>query len=64
MAFNTGSRMMATDRGPQYNNNANAICLTMKQLQFQCLPVFTDAIIDMMIVIHRILASIISVLTQ
>jgi len=46
---------------PQYNNNA--ICLTMKQLQFQCLPLFADAMIDMMIVIHRILTSIISVLS-
>jgi len=25
----------------------------MKQLQFQCLPLFADAIIDMMIVMHE-----------
>jgi len=37
----------------KYNNNA--ICLTrpMKQLQFQCLPLFADAIIDMMIAMHK-----------
>jgi len=45
----------------KYNNNA--ICLTMKQLQFQCSPLFADTILDMMIVMHRILTSVISVLT-
>jgi len=43
-----------------YNNNA--IRLTMKLLQFQCLPLLADAVIDMVIVMYRILTSVISVL--
>jgi len=35
---------LASRDAQKYNNNA--ICLTIKQLQFQCLTLFADAIID------------------